>query len=347
MFEKIAEWIGEKFNALRKYYNGFEVLELLGLVFGIAIVITVFALGIAAIIASGGTALAVIGVIAGILTISAVALNNYTNLGRAIGIVFNLFIDKGTPTYEKIGTALGLGLGLVVAIALVIVGWPVAVPLLAGTAVVLPWMIALIAFPLTVATFQGGGRFFGRLLDRYGPSLKEEINFKAKDESISSHLLTQKVLSNAKEGVYAYLRLQREHLDFWSQYFDKDTGVNRASTYLALLNGCSNDLQQAVIFYTLLTSNQGITLQETVLESMQCRNQDKAVAVLGEYINDYASKEDKTFIKESLIPKLHLFANSGEKPDKSNVKFRELMNNFKDLKVDNNRDTMDVTYSIQ
>lgn len=347
MFESIAKWIGEKFKALRKYYNGFEVLELLGLLFGIGMIITVFALGIAAIVASSGGALAVFLAIAGFLAISAVALNNYTNLGRAIGIIFNLLMDKETPTYEKIGTAIGLVVGVGVAIGLVIIGWPIAVPLLAASATVLPWMVGLIGVPLTIASFQGGGRVIGRILDRYAPSLKAEIQFESRDKIVSSDLVTLKVLGEAKQQIHSYLNKDREHLDFWSYYFDNAAGTNRASTYYALLECCTDELQQVVILYTLLASNQGSTLQQMVVEGMHCQDQDQAVAILGEYIHQHATDEDKIFIKGSLIPKLHLFASSGEKVERSNNKYRDLESNFKDLKDDGNRGTMGTTFSIQ
>lgn len=332
MLAEIAKWTGEQFNLLRKYYNGFEVLELLGLLFGIGIVITVFALGIAAIVASGGTAVLVIGVMAGVLASIAMALNNYTNLFRAIGIAINLLIDKTPSNYEKMGTVIGLLVGVVAVIALISVGWPLAVPLLAGSTTVLPWMLALIAVPLTLATFQGGGRFLGRQLDRYGPRLKKDIQFEANDRTISSDVITLKVLTDAKLGIDSYKELKQNQLDDWQQHFDWETGANRSDTYLSLLKGCTNELQQAIILYTMLTSYHGETLQEKVVNAMNIENKEKTAAALGQYIHDHAREKDISFIKESLIEKLHLFANAGEVPDFSQSKYRELVNNFKDIK---------------
>lgn len=331
MFEKIAKWVGKKFNILRRYYNGFETLEILGFVLGLVMLAAIFALGIAAIVLSGGTLPMIIAAVASILIVCVTAIGNYTNFFRAIGISINLMIDKTPPTYEKLGTAIGFGLGCVVVIALLAVGWPVAVPLLASLPVVLPWMLALVAVPLTVAGFQGAGRGIGRMSDRYLPPLKQPINFKTQDENIHSHAITQEALANANTNVCIYKQADGKHLDFWSTYFDKNTGINRASTYLHFYAACDNDLQRAIIFYTLLLGKQGTTLQDKVVEGMGVGNKEKTLATLGKYIHNNSNKNDREFIKTHIIEKLSLFANSGEKHEDKQSDCRAIMNQLKDI----------------
>ena len=117
----------------------------------------------------------------------------------------------------------------------------------------------------------------------------------------------------------------------FSQYFDKNTGINRAATYLAVLQCCQSELQLAILFYTILTSNQGETLQKTIVSNMNIGDKETTLAILGKYIYEHAAENDKSFIKESLIGKLGVFANAGEQPEENNPKLIEVKAVFNEL----------------